>query len=664
MKKLSKLLMMLLFVWIIWPTNTASASGTTGIQFEKDEKNVIIVMDYSGSMKTQDSTYCVPQVFSTLLQLLKEENICIGFVAYNDSILVKQSLVPLTDEKEIDEMKDLIQSLPYKGETDIGLALKTAYQMLEEKEGIKHIVLLSDGEIDLLATKGGRTKNISDEDVRAVIELCKESNTSISTVAYGEKSNKILLNQMAGDTAGKFYYLDEPGELMVALVDLFFSKLEVSLRNTESSIYGAGRQIVSYEGDGVRTRSILLISEEKIRQIEVEEGETGEVADGEIILIEMGKLKGDFKVSFQTKEQQKVWILELTTERITSQLQWPQGRKRNDSSPFKITFHNQEGMLLLEEELKRLSWTGILVNQLTGEETLVEIEQKGGELSGTVYFDKVGEYLFCLRTMEGIGDYYIYNPISVENTLPKSILEQNIELFSTSGEKRIALEDYIIDSDEDRLSYTLLEVPSTIAKVVIEDSELIIEPLKKGNGKIKLMVSDGEENLVIECLVTVNSFWEIYLPIILITILIIVLLIWRIYSKKESDIPLPIRIEEKSEGSFTGKLNAYFTRIPEGMEEIPVLTFALYAIREKKIALKDMFADYPELVTLLELDKIYFFPSKDREMIVYQECQSAVMIGNALVCRKMQYVINYGNVIYITSKDGKCELEVHYIAMI
>lgn len=127
---------------------------------------------------------------------------------------------------------------------------------------------------------------------------------------------------------------------------------------------------------------------------------------------------------------------------------------------------------------------------------------------------------------------------------------------------------------------------------------------------------------------------------------------------------IPEQTESKNEGAFTGKLNAYFTLLPEEMEEIPPLTFALHPIREKKIALAGMFSDYPALIDELALDEIYLFPAENRQMILFHKSDSTVMIGNSIVCRKMQYMVSYGNVIYITSKDGTCELEVHYISMI
>lgn len=94
------------------------------------------------------------------------------------------------------------------------------------------------------------------------------------------------------------------------------------------------------------------------------------------------------------------------------------------------------------------------------------------------------------------------------------------------------------------------------------------------------------------------------------------------------------------------------------------MTFALHHIREKKIVLGDMLKKHAELSDLLELDNVFLYPAENRKIILYHNSNATIMIGSSIVCRKMQYAIGYGNVIYITSQDGTCELEVHYISMI
>lgn len=109
-------------------------------------------------------------------------------------------------------------------------------------------------------------------------------------------------------------------------------------------------------------------------------------------------------------------------------------------------------------------------------------------------------------------------------------------------------------------------------------------------------------------------------------------------------------------------MNVYFTLLPNGTEEIPPLTFMLHPIREGKIAVGDMLKNYAELSALLELDRMFLYPAENRKIVFYHNSRAAVMIGNSIVCRKMQYALSYGNVIYVTSQDGSCEMEMHYVA--
>ncbi len=50
-------------------------------------------------------------------------------------------------------------------------------------------------------------------------------------------------------------------------------------------------------------------------------------------------------------------------------------------------------------------------------------------------------------------------------------------------------------------------------------------------------------------------------------------------------------------------------------------------------------------------------------MILYHASASSVMAGNSIICRQTQHAINFGDVVYITSPDGRYDLEIHYIAV-
>lgn len=665
MKKITLTFLLFVFVWGVLLQKKAIAGE---ISLTKESQNVIIVMDYSGSMISHDRQGNLPNIMAAILETLEGEDIHIGFVAYNDTILTNYPLTPLGGGDGVEQLKITMENTPYEGETDIGLGLRTAYQMLEGISGGKSILLLSDGETDLKVSTEGRSKEDSEKDIEEVIRLCQESEITISTVGFGEQSNKKQLEVISERTKGQSYNVSVPGELVTVLSNIFFSKLSISVKELGTSVYGAGTQKITYKGSNADSIRIFLLSESQLKGIEIIDQyaqKTIELPEDSFTAAQIENEQSNFTISFTTKEQQKVWVYAIEERKVVPFVRWPDGIHINDGSTFVVNFGREESNSFLEDyEVDKLDWEAVMVSKDTREGTPIQLTVKQNELSGTVYFKDAGEYMLNIRGRGGIGDRYVCPKITAENSLPESSMTQTIELFTFSGEKTIDLQEYIVDSDGDRLTYTLQQVPSDVIEATLENSKLTISPVKRGSGEIRLLASDGEGRLAIGLFVKINGLWEACFPVLILLLVICVFISWRMYRKKQEAIPLPVRIEEKTGGSFTGKLNAHFTRLPEGIEEVPPLSFSLYPIREKKIVLKDMFAAYPELVTMLELDKIFFFPAESREMIFYQESDLTVMVGNSLVCRRMQYMISYGNVIYITSKDGKCELEVHYIAMI
>lgn len=155
---------------------------------------------------------------------------------------------------------------------------------------------------------------------------------------------------------------------------------------------------------------------------------------------------------------------------------------------------------------------------------------------------------------------------------------------------------------------------------------------------------------------------EVYPAVPFLVVCLILFAVFKIYRRKKTVITVPEMKEEKNKYYFTGKINVYFALLPNGTDEIPPLTFMLHPIREGKITVGDMLKNYGELSSLLELDHMFLYPTENRKIIFYHNSKASVMIGNSIVCRRMQYALSYGNVIYVTSQDGTCEMEMHYVS--
>jgi len=641
--------------------------------------NIVFLVDHSGSMNSRDKQRMIPDTLKAFIDTAPDENMKIGYVAYNDKIIAQQAPVLVSMREQCTELKEAIDSAEYQGETDIGLGLRKAYQMLQDLSGKKMIVLISDGETDLENSGTGRTNEDSDRDVREICQKCREENIAVTTIAL-EKENEEGLRQISAESGGESCSLQEPEELFITLCGLFCTGPGYSVNQTENSIYDEGSQKISYESAGSTDElAILLFSDKEIANIDIlydsnmrGDGETAQTAEhinpeiaGNYAVFKTDGDSGKFTISFDTEQKQQMKMFVIGKRNIRPVVEWTQEVSKNKAADFKIYFRDKEGNNIdLYGSDTGMKWVAEFENLQTGEIVQPEMTESAQNLSGTVTFHHSGEYSLNLYSGGKSPGFPEIIKINVTNTLPDGLSAEPIELLTVSGEKTVDLNDFFSDQDGDKLTFSLQELPEDIVKAQIQDNRLLLKPEGRGRGEIKLCISDKEGSLMASIPVRIRSLPEAYWQVVLGLVCIVAFCIAKLYGRRKNAVVSPGKLPEKNENSFTGKLNAYFTLLPKEMEEIPPLTFALHPVREKKIILKDMFSDYPELSDLLMLDNIFLFPAENRKMILYHDSDSAVMIGNSIVCRKMQYIVGYGNVIYITSKDGTCELEVHYISMI
>ena len=97
--------------------------------------DIIFVMDCSGSMRSNDPDGIGRGMMKAFVDTVHAESIRIGFVAYSDAIVAKTPPVSIAQQAKRDDLKELIDSVPYAGDTDIGLGLSEAYALMEAQEG-------------------------------------------------------------------------------------------------------------------------------------------------------------------------------------------------------------------------------------------------------------------------------------------------------------------------------------------------------------------------------------------------------------------------------------------------------------------------------------------------------------------------------------------------
>lgn len=637
----------------------------------REDLNIVFVVDHSGSMNQQDKHRMIPQVLKMFVDTMHGENMRIGYVAYNDTIIAQKAPVYVQQESQRDMLKQTIDSADNKGETDIGLGVREAYHLMDGYAGRKLIVLISDGETDLARSNTGRTESDSEKDIEETVELCRLEGTSIVTIAFGEEydGEESKLSIISEQTGGQSYKVQKPEELESILYDLFHTNFSYTVREVCNSVYDEGIQRINCETGGVSydEMTVLFLSDQEIEEAGVVHGEkeTAPQIMGNYAVATLLNSESEFAITFSTKRKQQMNVFLIGRRNITPVIVFDGDIYKNRKTEFKIRFADDRGNLLEKPEYyKEFQWQAEFQNLSNGTKLPAELEVTENGITGHVTFENSGKYSLYLTTGRNSENAYEVPEINILNTLPVGNNSNIVELKTYSGEQTLNLGEYFEDADGDSLSYELLEMPQDVAFASIEGHLLHVLPQGRGNGNIVLLVSDGEGSLTGSIPVRVKSWIEVYPAVLIIVICLLLFIILKIYWKKKKVPVIPEIKEEKNKCYFTGKLNAYFTLLPTDMEEIPPLTFALHHIREGKIVIGDMFKNYPELSSVLELDNMILYPAENRKVIFYHNSRASVMIGNSIVCRKMQYALTYGTVIYVTSQDGACELELHYISTV
>ena len=637
----------------------------------KEDLNIVFAVDHSGSMNEQDAQQMIPQILQVFVDTIHGENIHVGYLAYNDTIITQSAPVSVQQESWRDELKETIKSATNRGETDIGLGLSEAYHLMDGCTGKKMVVLISDGETDLERSNTGRTEYDSEQDIEETIELCKEEGTPIITVAFGEtyEGEQAVLRDISERTGGESYEASRPEQLISILYDLFHTNFSYSVREIGDSLYDGGSQriICGTDGKVYNELTVLLFSNQEITDVVILSGgneiHPRIMGDYAVARLSNNEINEELAIEFETARKQQISVFLIGRRNVTPVIKWNDDIYKNKEAEFQIHFVGDDGQQMESfMPFDDFEWHAEFRNMADGTPVPVEVEVTETGLLGHATFVSSGKYCLYLETGRNSESTYEVSEINVLNTLPNSKNNSRVEMLTLTNGQMLDLTDYFVDADGDILSYELQELPQEVVSASVEGHYLHIAPQGRGTGDIVLLVSDGEGSLMGHITVRVRSWMEVYPAVPFLVICLILFTVFKLYRRRKKVVVVSETVEEKNRCYFTGKVNVYFTLLPDGMEEIPPLTFTLHPIREGRITVGDMLKNYAELSALLELDRMFLYPAENRKIIFYHNSKASVMVGNSIVCRKMQYALTYGSVIYTTSQDGCCEMEMHYVS--
>ena len=159
---------------------------------------MVMVIDRSSSMTGRAGTLGISNLdIAVRAATVAVDNLndtdYVGILTFDDKY---EWQVELREADDKNAIKDQIKQIQDGGGTTIKPALQEAVNVLAKNDAsIKHIVLLTDGM--------GETNNYND-----IVNSCAENKITLSTVAVGSSSDKRLLQYLAEECGGRYYYSD------------------------------------------------------------------------------------------------------------------------------------------------------------------------------------------------------------------------------------------------------------------------------------------------------------------------------------------------------------------------------------------------------------------------------------------------------------------------
>lgn len=210
----------------------------------------VLVFDNSGSMRKNDPHRLAQAAAMLYVQLAKKGDE-IGLVVFGDRARVAVPLTPFSSAR-------MRLSHPLAGlrldaaTTDIGAALETALRTLgPPKAGASDVVvLLTDGRVDL---GRGRQEALRTELVRirtSVAARYRARGVPLYAIAFTEEADRVLLEELAGQTHGSFRFITSARDLHRAFSQMF------AMASSASSLPVREGQVVV--DDSIRQTSLVL----------------------------------------------------------------------------------------------------------------------------------------------------------------------------------------------------------------------------------------------------------------------------------------------------------------------------------------------------------------------------------------------------------------------
>ena len=247
---------------------------------ERKDATLIFTIDVSGSMGREDRLGLVKQSLRLLVDELRDTD-KVGIVTYGSygSVLLE----PTSGEDKV-RIVGAIDSLRSEGSTWVEDGLRLAYRMASgetEPGRITRVIVLSDGV--------GNVGNTGADSILRQIKEQVDQGITLTTVGFGMGNyNDILMEQLANDGDGAYYYVDTLAEARRIFVENLTGTLQVIAKQGKIQVDFNPDVVSRYRLLGYENRRV---DDQDFRNDAVDAGEIG--ADHSVTALYELKLKDD-----------------------------------------------------------------------------------------------------------------------------------------------------------------------------------------------------------------------------------------------------------------------------------------------------------------------------------------------------------------------------------
>ena len=270
MKKLVGILILTMALFITDMTVYAS---------EEENREVILLIDVSGSMKYSDVNKTALEAAKMFVDLSTLGQNTIGVIAFNGNIAKTIPMTKLLSNNDKRYIKEEIDEFTYEGETDIGMALSTAVHDLSNYSGNqKMIVLFTDGHIEL-ENESSRTKEDSLNDVNEAINEVK-GDYPVYTIGLNSngKVDEELLERISDESDGQCFFVEKAEELPDVFHTIFADFIQSNITDLGNYSLEEGENVafsITIPDENVLEANIVLLTDSEITDVSItnKEGE-------------------------------------------------------------------------------------------------------------------------------------------------------------------------------------------------------------------------------------------------------------------------------------------------------------------------------------------------------------------------------------------------------